>query len=250
VAEPPLAGVRVVLHEPQDAVNIAAVIRAMKNMGADALHLVRPKTWDPSDVERVAHDTRELAERVVVHDAPEPALADCVLVGAFTARRRAAKRRVLDARQAAGQLFAASRDGPVAILFGREDRGLPNDLLDRAQLVVTIPTTGYASLNLAQAALLALYELHLAAPDASRALSPPRKDAPPPTDAERERACADAQRALTALDFFRTRNPEHVMRTLRSLVARADVDARELSLLRAMAIEVLRTIDRVRGEVA
>ncbi|MGI8844254.1 MAG: TrmH family RNA methyltransferase, partial [Gemmatimonadaceae bacterium] len=137
-----------------------------------------------------------------------------------------------------------------ALVFGREDRGLPNEILDRAQLVVTIPTTEYASLNLAQAVMLALYELHLAAPEASRALAPPRKNAPPPTDEERERACADARRALDALDFFKTRNPEHVMRSLRSLTARAGADARELTLLRTMAIEVLRTVDRLRGGIA
>ena len=245
-----LANVRVVLFEPQDAVNIGAVIRAMKNMGVGALHLVRPKSYEPAAVERIAHDTKAIAERVVVHESVDPALADCVAVAAFTARRRAAKRTVVDARAAASRLLDHAHEGPVALLFGREDRGLPNELLDRAQIVVTIPTTHYASLNLAQAVLLALYEMHLAAPDASRALAPPRKDAPPPADEERERACEDARRALEALDFFRTRNPEHVMRTLRSLTARAGVDARELSLLRAMAIEVLRTIDRVRGGVA
>ena len=36
-----LANVRVVLHEPQDPVNIAATIRAMKNMGCSDLYLVR-----------------------------------------------------------------------------------------------------------------------------------------------------------------------------------------------------------------
>lgn len=241
---------RIVLYEPQDPVNIGAVIRAMKNMGADALHLVRPKSYDADGVERIAHDTRAIADRVVVHDSEDGALAGCLAVAAYTARRRAAKRRVMDAREAAGRLLDAAAEGPVAVVFGREDRGLPNEMLDRAQLVVTIPTTDYASLNLAQAVLLALYELHLAAPDASRRLAGPRKDAPPPSDEERERACDDARRALTALDFFRTRNPEHVMRTLRSLTARAEVDARELSLLRAMAIEVLRTIDRVRGGIA
>jgi TrmH family RNA methyltransferase len=250
VGEAPLAGLRVVLYEPQDPVNIAAVIRAMKNMGVAALHLVRPKAFDPAAVERIAHDTRSIAGRVVVHDAIEGAIDDCVAIAAFTARRRAAKRTVIAAREAAPRLLTFREAGPVALLFGREDRGLPNDMLDRAQLVVTIPTTAYASLNLAQAVLLALYELHLAAPAASRSLAPPRKDAPPPTAAERERTCQDARQALTALDFFRTRNPEHVMRTLRSLTARAGVDARELSLLRAMAIEVLRTIDRVRGGVA
>jgi TrmH family RNA methyltransferase len=250
VDDPLLARVRVVLYEPQDPVNIGTVVRAMKNMGVSALHLVRPKTYDPDGIERVAHDTGDIVRRVATHETLEPALADCVTVAAFTARRRAAKRAVVDAREAAAHLSRAAADGPVALVFGREDRGLPNEVLDRAQLVVMIPTTRYASLNLAQAVLLGLYEVHLAVPDASRSLAAPRKDAPPPTDAERERACIDARRALDALDFFKARNPEHVMRTLRSLTARAGVDARELGLLRAMAIEVLRTIDRVRGGIA
>ena len=246
----PLTHVRVVLHEPQDSVNIAAAIRAMKNMGVADLHLVRPKTFDPGDVERVAHGTADIVRRVQVHDTLDAALADCVMVAAYTARRRAAKREVIDARQAAGNLIDAAPEGTVALMFGREDRGLPNAALDRAQLIVTIPTTGHASLNLAQAVLIALYEVHLSVPSATRRLKAPRKDAPLPTDEEREQACTDARRALEALDFFKTRNPEHVMRTLRSLTARARADARELSLLRAMAIEVLRTIDRVRAGVA
>jgi len=250
VGDLPLARVRVVLYEPQDPVNIGATVRAMKNMGVSGLHLVRPKTYDPASIERVAHDTEDIVRQIAIHDAVDPPLAECVLAAAFTARRRAAKRTVIGAREAAAQLIAAAAQGPTALIFGREDRGLPNDILDRSQLIVTIPTTRYASLNLAQAVLLALYELHLAVPQASRALAGPRKNAPPPSDAERERACADARRALEALDFFKTRNPEHVMRTLRSLAARAAVDARELSLVRAMAIEVLRTIDRVRGGIA
>lgn len=245
-----LGRVRVVLHEPQDAVNISAAIRAMKNMGVEALHLVRPKTFEPSDVERVAHDTADIVRRVTVHDTLDAALADCVMVAAYTARRRAAKRETVDARQAAQRLIDAAPEGQVAVLFGREDRGLPNEALDRAQLVVTIPTTGHASLNLAQAVLIGLYELHLAVPGATRRLGAPRKDARLPTDEEREQACRDARAALEAMDFFKSRNPEHVMRTLRSLTARARADARELSLLRAMAIEVLRTIDRVRAGIA
>jgi tRNA/rRNA methyltransferase/tRNA (cytidine32/uridine32-2'-O)-methyltransferase len=57
---------------------------------------------------------------------------------------------------------------------------------------------------------------------------------------------SDAHRALTEIRFFKTRNDEHVMRSLRSLVFRAAPDGREVDLLRAMAIEVLRTIDRER----
>ena len=46
--------------------------------------------------------------------------------------------------------------------------------------------------------------------------------------------------------FFKTRYPEHVLRAVRSLVARADPNARELSLMRAIAIEVVKNLERVR----
>jgi tRNA C32,U32 (ribose-2'-O)-methylase TrmJ len=135
-------------------------------------------------------------------------------------------------------------DGPVALLFGREDRGLANAALDRAHVAVTIPTTEHASLNLAQAVLVALYELHLAASDATRPLAPARKDAPPATGEQYERLFADIERALVAVDFFKTRNPELIMRTVRTLSFRAAPDAREIELARAMAIEVVRALAR------
>lgn len=236
-----------VLDEPQDPVNIAAVVRAMKNMGVHQLRLVRPAEYDPTRVERVAHDTRDIVARIRHFDALDDALADCVRVAGFTARRRAAKWRISEPRAVAPELLEAAQRGMVALLFGREDRGLSNEALDRAHVLVTIPTTEHASLNLAQAALIALYELHLGAPDASRTLAPPRKDAPSATAEQYERLFADTERALAALDFFRTRNPELVLRTIRSLAFRAAPDAREIELVRAMAIEVVRTIDRVRA---
>ncbi len=239
-----LANVCVVLHEPQDPVNIAAVVRAMKNMGVHALRLVRPVPYDPTRIEQVAHDTREVVARIRHFDSLDAALADCVRVAAFTARRRAAKWPVSDPRRLAPELLADAAHGTVALLFGREDRGLSNEELDRAHVAVTIPTTEHASLNLAQAVMVALYELHLASPGASRHIAPPRKAAPPATAEQFERLFADVERALTALDFFRTRNPELIMRTVRSLAYRAAPDAREIELLRAMAIEVVREIGR------
>lgn len=243
---PMLANARVVLLEPQDPVNIAAVVRAMGNMGVHDLCLVNPAAYEPERIETVAHGTRDLVAGIRHAHSLDDALAGCVCAAGFTARRRAAKRRVVTPREAAGALGDASVHGPVALLFGREDHGLPNWALDRVQLVVTIPTTARASLNLAQAVLIALYELHLRARTASRVLAPPRKSAPPATLGHLETFFADAARALEAVAFFRTRNAEHIMRTVRSLTARAAPDAREVTLLRAMALEVLRTVHRLR----
>lgn len=242
-----LSRVRVVLLEPQDPVNIAAVVRAMKNMGLSELRLVRPVDYDVTRIELVAHDTRDIAERIVHFDTLDEAISDCVSVAAFTARRRAARRRIVAPREMASELLRGAEDGPVALLFGREDKGLPNDALDRARLVVTIPTTEHKSLNLAQAVLIALYELHLAVPSASRVLAPSRKAARTPDVGEYEQYFADVERALSEIDFFRTRNPELILRTVRSLVFRASPDARELQLLRAMALEVVKSVRRAKS---
>lgn len=239
-----LDSVRVVLVEPQDPVNIAATVRAMKNMGVSSLRLVNPAAYEPERLEGIAHDTRDVVERIRHCASVDDAISDCIRVAGFTARRRSAKRTVVDAKTAATELLSLAHEGPVAMLFGREDRGLSNEALDRAHLVVTIPTTGHASLNLAQAVLLALYEMHIASADATRRLAPPRKDAPAAASHELEQYFADVERALQGIDFFKTRYAEHIMRTVRSLTYRAAPDAREISLVRAMALEVTHALAR------
>jgi TrmH family RNA methyltransferase len=237
--------VTVVLFEPQDPVNIAATIRAMKNMGVSELRLVRPVAYDPYRIEGIAHDTEDVVARIRHFDDLDAALADFIHISAFTRRRRAAKRGAADARLTAAVTLDRAQSGPVAVLFGREDAGLPNAALDRAHVVSTIPTTDYASLNLAQAVLIALYELHLAAADATRTIDPPKHDAPPATAEQFEQLFADTERGLIAIDFLKTRYPEHVLRSLRSLAHRAAPDAREIALLRAVAIEAVRSMERV-----
>lgn len=239
-----LSRVRVVLHEPQDPVNIAATVRAMKNMGVFALRLVRPAPYEPDRLEGIAHNTRDLIDAIQVFDDFDAAVQDCVRLVGFTARRRAAKWHVVDPKQAAHALLTATVDGPVAMVFGREDSGLPNEILDRVHSAVVIPTTEHSSMNLAQAVLIGVYELHLAAGDASRTIAPPRKDAPPATEAQLEQYFGDVERSLEAIEFFKTRQREHIMRTVRSLTARSAPDARELSLTRAMALEVIRFMER------
>jgi tRNA/rRNA methyltransferase/tRNA (cytidine32/uridine32-2'-O)-methyltransferase len=239
-----LTNVTVVLYESQDPINIGAVVRAMKNMGVRDLRLIRPCHYEPNRIEQVAHDTRDLVERIRHFDTIDEALADCVRVIAFSGRRRAARWARHTPHTAAQDLLEYAPSGRVAIMFGREDHGLPNDALDRAHAIATVPTTEHFSLNVAQACLLALYELHVQAGDATKRIAGPKHAAGAPTMLEYEQTFADASASLDAIAYFKTRNPELVMRSVRSLVFRAAPDARELLLLRTAAIEVLRTIER------
>jgi TrmH family RNA methyltransferase len=239
-----LAQIAIILYEPQDPVNIAATVRAMKNMGASTLRLVRPVKYDPVRLEGIAHDTWDVIDAIEHYDDFDAAAADCVRLIGYTARRRAAKWQLLDPKLAAADALEHVADGRVGIVFGREDSGLPNEILDKVHAAVNIPTTEHASLNLAQAVLIALYELHLAAGDATRTLRGPRKEAPPPTTDLFERYFTELHRSLDAIQFFKTRYPEHIMRSLRAITFRAAPDDRELSLLRAMALEVVRFLER------
>lgn len=244
MTESRLSRIAVVLYEPQDPVNIAATVRAMKNMGVATLRLVRPCAYDPVRLEGIAHDTWDVIDRIEHFADFDAAVADCVRLVGFTARRRAAKWQILDPKAAAEDALAHTEHGQVGIVFGREDSGLPNEILDRVHAAVTIPTTEHASLNLAQAVLISLYELHLAAGDATRTLPGPRKEAPPAQTEEFERFFTEAHQALDAVQFFKTRYPEHIMRSIRALTFRASPDSRELSLLRATALEVVRFLER------
>ena len=231
----------VVLHEPQDLVNIAHVVRGMKNFGFRDLRLVRPREYDAFRIEGIAHQTQDVLARVRVFDALEAAIDDCVHVVGCTARGRTAKRNLQRPREAAVEIAGRSDREPVALLFGREDKGLTNEALDRCHRVVTIPSDpAYPSLNLAHAVIVLLYEVALARRPEPAAFKPPRRDAGPAPVGELERLFGDIERALGAIEFFKTRDAEHVLRTVRDIIHRTPLDGREAKLLRAMAIEVVK----------
>src|SRR5881396_423117 len=78
----------VVLHEPQDLVNIAHVVRGMKNFGVRDLRLVNPREYEPYRVAGIAHQTQDVVARIRTFASLADALADCVHIVGFTARGR------------------------------------------------------------------------------------------------------------------------------------------------------------------
>jgi TrmH family RNA methyltransferase len=248
-AGPPVRPPVLVLVNPQDIVNIASAARIAKNFGIEQVRLVNPEVFDPYRIEGIAHNTADLVARIQLFDALDAAIADCVFAAALTARERANKRSVLRPRNAAAVLVAEAAAGPVAVVAGREDSGLTNAELDLCHALVTISThPSHRSLNLAQAVAIMAYETWNASGGEALPLKPPRNQAAPATSGQLEDLFTDWARALEAIDFFKTRQPEHVMRSFREIIFRAAPDGREASLLRAMGIEVVRFLGRTSGK--
>lgn len=235
-----------VLVNPQDIVNIASAVRIAKNFGIERMRLVDPETFDPWRIEGIAHNTADFVARIEILPSLEAAIADCVSTFVLTGRERAAKRTTLRPREAAAELVRDLEAGPVAIVAGREDSGLTNAELDLCRTVVTIATDPrHPSLNLAQAVAIMAYETWTARGGDALPLKPPRREAAPAVSGQLEELFADWHRALWAIDFFKTRRSESVMRSFREVMFRADLDGREASLVRAMGIEVARYLQRV-----
>lgn len=246
----------VVLHQPRDLVNIALVVRAMKNMGLTRLRLVQPAEFDPHRIEGIAHDTADLVERTEIHDSLRDALSDVVRVVGTTARRRAMRHEWSTPEQAAPELLRHTRQGDVALLFGREDRGLTNRELDLCHGLLSIPTNPeHTSMNLAHAALVIFHELRKAA---DREVDLPDRDlstgkdraAPPPTAGELEDFFEVWRDALDEVGFFHGIDPTPKMRSFRAIFRRAGLDRIELDLLRAAAYEVVHYARRLRHRMS
>ena len=235
----------IVLVESQDLVNIASAVRIAKNFGVDYLRLVKPAVFDPYRIEGIAHNTGDVVARARMFDSLAEATADCVYTVAMTARERAAKRVHLRPRAAAEEITARSAEGPVALVFGREDSGLTNDELDHCHALAGIATNpAHRSLNLAQAVAIMAYECWNAREGNDQNRKPPRRRATQARVEELGHLFQDLERSLWAIDFFKSRNPENVIRSFREILFRADLDSREVRLFRALSLETVHYLSR------
>ncbi|PQA89119.1 RNA methyltransferase [Hyphococcus luteus] len=150
-----------VLVEPQMGENIGAAARAMLNFGISGLRLVNPRDgWPNEKAGAMAAGATLVVDRARVFETTREALADCNYVLATTARSREALLPVLAPAAAGAELKSRiDRGERCAVLFGGERSGLANDDVMRADAIVSIPVNpAFASLNLAQAALIIAYE--------------------------------------------------------------------------------------------
>src|SRR6476620_661028 len=157
-----LAGLVVILVEPQLGENIGMAARAMGNFGLSRLRIVNPRDgWPNVHARRAAAGADHILDRVELFDTVAQAVADCTLLFATTARAHDQAKPVVSPETAAREIVAQIGEGTgeVGILFGRERSGLLNEEVAIANRIVTFPVNpGFASLNLAQAVLLMGYE--------------------------------------------------------------------------------------------
>lgn len=150
-----------ILIEPAFPENIGATARAIKTMGFNKLRLVKPVNHLAKEAKWLAHASTEILESAEVFESFEEAINDIDLVVATTAKRRTAKFDYYAATEL-GEFLNNKRKSirNVALLFGKEESGLENQIIQKCDIASYIPMKStYPSLNLAQAVMIFAYEL-------------------------------------------------------------------------------------------
>ena len=243
---------RFILVETSRAGNIGAVARAMKTMGYSDLVLVTPRfenaARDPEAVAFASGAQDILAGARVVGSMAE-ALDGINFAAAVSARLREFSPPVLTPRQLSEDLadkLVAQPGLHAALIFGNERFGLPNELVEKCNVLINIPANPeYSSLNLSQAAQVLAYECRMAVLDGAGVAHTPRQPAGDASDIGFHGESASVaqivgmyehlERALVEIGFLDADNPRKLMPRLKRLFSRAQLEKEEVNILRGIA---------------
>ncbi|GAC1420319.1 MAG: RNA methyltransferase [Burkholderiaceae bacterium] len=252
------ATLRFILVETSRPGNIGAAARAIKTMGFSNLVLVRPRLANAHrHPEAVAFasgalDVLQHAQEVAtIHEA----LEGCNFAAAISARLREFSPPVTTPRELAVSL-AEQSDRQVALVFGNERFGLPNEIVEKCNVLLNIPANpAYSSLNLAQAVQVVAYEMAMGLRTcadkvaiAHHGLTSARHGTTAVGFRGRTAALDEIEamythfeQALIAIEFLDPAHPKKLMARLRRLFARTNLETEEVKILRGIARQILKT---------
>ncbi|MGE0087409.1 MAG: RNA methyltransferase [Desulfococcaceae bacterium] len=228
-----LENIAVVLHQPRFSENIGAAARAMRNMGIHRLIVVDPYMYNQERVLTMStHAAADVVESMEMYENLAEALGPFQYVVGTTAR--VGGQRVLNTPpRMARQLIPISQENSIALVFGREDRGLSNEDLRFCHSLVNIPTAEFSSLNLAQAVMVMCYELFTATLEEEKPFAPRLAGR-----FELDGMYEDLRDVLVKISYVNPENPDYWMNHIRNFFTRIQLRAREVSIIRGLIRQI------------
>ena len=239
-----LSRIRIVLVNTTHPGNIGAACRAMKNMGLSRLYLVDPKEFPHEKAVWRAGHALDVLDNIVVTETLDEALGDCGLVIGTSARERKIPIPLLNPREAASQALSEAGNHEIAFVFGREDRGLTNEELQKCHMHVHIPTNEeYSSLNLAMAVQVLGYELRMTAlgSEAFNLADDQNEADVPPASAKSMTLFYDYfEKILIDIGYIDPEQPRQTMTRVKKMFNRTRLNRMEIDMLHG----ILKKIER------
>ncbi|MBO7166088.1 MAG: RNA methyltransferase [Kiritimatiellae bacterium] len=232
-----LDNIKIVLVGTLYSGNVGSACRAMANMGIKKLVLAAPNIqngWDEG--ERMAVHATDIMNAREEYATFEEAVADCVAVVGTTARGGMYRQHVKTPREWAPEILRLAEAGPVAIVFGREDKGLLNEEVAQCTHLIRIPVDeGYTSINLSQAVLITCYELFTAA----GTYRPPCEKSPPALQAQKIQLAKNWREMLLEIGFMGQDQADHMMQGIHRIFSRGVFSKDDAAIMLGVARQAL-----------
>ncbi len=221
-----LDSISIILVRPKFHENIGAVARAMKNMGLSRLKLVNGCSPLHMDAYKLASGAEDILERAEEIPTLREAISEAGYIAGMTSRGRKERYSFVTPQALMKKIIPLSVKNSIGLVFGSEREGLTNEELSLCHLYVGIPSSpSFPSLNLAQAVMVICYELYRSLMTISE---PPLQLA----EAEQlERMFEHMEETLTEIGFLDPHHPQRIVRVLRRLFGRSQMNEREVRIL-------------------
>jgi tRNA/rRNA methyltransferase len=227
-----LANIRIILVGPLYGGNVGSTCRAMANMGFSDLALVAPAELDMNEAKMMACHAGHVLESMRRYPTVAEAVADCGAVMGTTARRGLYRQHARTPREWAPTALEVAASGRVAILFGREDKGLSNEELALCTQIVQIPADpACSSLNIAQAVLVCCYEIFVAL----GSYIPQEEKSEEAPSVLRERMFEIWRSTLLEIGFMKEDKADHMMMGLRRILSRGRLTIDDVNIAMGIA---------------
>jgi TrmH family RNA methyltransferase len=228
-----LDNVRVVLVNPIFGGNIGSVCRAINNNGITDLAIVdpRPET-DWNEARKLACNAKDQFEAIKKYATLAEAVADCTVVAGTSARTGFYRDTAYSPKDFAPIALESAKDQKIALVFGREDKGLFNEELALCTHIIQIPSSErYTSLNLSHAVYICCYEIFCAA----GIFQPSEEKADEADSALRERMFDVWREMMIKTEFTHEQKLEHMMMGLRRIFSRGKLTVPDVKILMGLA---------------
>jgi len=239
-----LNNIRVVLVEPIHGGNIGSVCRAMNNNDITDLAIVNPRpTTDWENASKLACNAKAQLDARKEFQTLGEAVADCTVVAGASARTGFYRDTAYSPREFAPIALESAKDHKIALVFGREDKGLLNEELALCTHIIQIPSSErYTSLNLSHAVMVCCYELFTAA----GTFQPAEEKAEEADSALRERMFSTWREMMIETEFTHNQKLEHMMMGLRRIFSRGKLTIPDCKILMGLAKQSLWVTDQWR----
>ncbi len=241
-----LENIRIVLVNPLFGGNLGSICRAMNNNGITDLAVVDPRPdMDMDEARKFSCNARAQLEARKEFASLEEAIADCTVVAATSARTGFYRDTAYSPREFAPIALESAKDHKIALVFGREDKGLFNEELALCSHIIQIPSSElYTSLNLSHAVYVCCYEIFCAA-----GVFEPSEESAPEADSElRERMFTMWREMMTETEFVHDQKLDHMMMGLRRIFTRGKLTVPDCKILMGLAKQSIYVADQWKKE--